>query len=228
MWVIHLSSPWHSIATQNATIISEKTDSINNLHVHWTSFIWSGPDHFFGQPVYERAWRELLHCMLLATSGTVMLRASPHYLSTQVAIMVLTWPAENVIVIADLNIDLTARRAWMTTISKKLSLNLAHHLAVIHHPLLPHLNRFLGEKFAIPTPEVIVTIDCLITAIAEILSTIVAYHLVTPFNSGDCHLTRWTLFGITKYFLNTEHLIDHFLLTALLFMLQLGWILSLL
>lgn len=66
-----------------------------------------------------------------------------------------------------------------------------------------------------------ISINSLVTAIAEILATVIADHLVATFSSGNCHLTRWALLSITEYFLNTKKLIDHFTLLFPLFILQL-------
>jgi hypothetical protein len=55
----------------------------------------------------------------------------------------------------------------------------------------------------------IISINRLVTAVAEILPTVITHHLVATFNSGNCHLTRWALLSITKYFLDTKNFIDH-------------------
>ena len=78
------------------------------------------------------------------------------------------------------------------------------------------------------TPEMIISINCLIAPIAEVLPTITAYHLVATIRLGNSHLTRWALFGITKYFLNTKKFINHFSLLMPLLTTELWWVLSLL
>lgn len=58
-------------------------------------------------------------------------------------------------------------------------------------------------------PEMLISINCFVTPVAEELTAVLTYHLVTTFSSRDCHLTRWTLLGIPKNFLDTHDLIYH-------------------
>lgn len=58
-------------------------------------------------------------------------------------------------------------------------------------------------------PEMVISINCLATAVTKILSAVVANHLIATLSPRYCHFTRWALLGITKYFLDTNKLIDH-------------------
>ena len=65
--------------------------------------------------------------------------------------------------------------------------------------ILAHMNK----------PEMVISINCLATAVTEILSTVIANHLIASLGPWYCHFTRWALLGITKYFLDTNKLIYH-------------------
>lgn len=58
-------------------------------------------------------------------------------------------------------------------------------------------------------PEMIISLYPPFTAVAEVLPTIFTHHLVATFSSGYCHVARWALLCITKYFFHTEDVIDH-------------------
>lgn len=58
---------------------------------------------------------QLSDSVLLATPGSIMLRAASHHLSTQVAIVILTCPAKYVIVIANLSTKMS--QVKMQTVS---------------------------------------------------------------------------------------------------------------
>lgn len=62
----------------------------------------------------------------------------------------------------------------------------------------------------------IVTINSFVTAIAEVLPTVVTDHLVATSGSGDRCLARWALLSVTKYFCDTKKFINHVKFSTLL------------
>lgn len=67
--------------------------------------------------------------------------------------------------------------------------------------------------------EMIISINCLVTLVAEILPTVLTHHLVATFSFGNCHLTRRALLSITEYCLDTKDFIYHFTFFTLLILL---------
>lgn len=58
-------------------------------------------------------------------------------------------------------------------------------------------------------PVMIISINSLITVVAEELATIITDHFVTTFSSGDCHLASWALLRVTEYFFDTKNFVNH-------------------
>lgn len=66
----------------------------------------------------------------------------------------------------------------------------------------------------------IISVNFLITTVAEVVPTVFTHHLVAAPSFGYCHLTRWALLCIAKNFPHTENLIDHLKFFAFLIILQ--------